>query len=410
MVQWASMTLANAGMVENLWFGGKAWTSNGREASDLFGFIWWVSVVSFVLLIGLTVTFMIKYRRKPGVPAPRSASHNTPLELAWSIIPLIVMFWMFFEGFRIFISQQVAPTGGPTLNLTAQRWSWTLEYPNGAQTDMYAKSYTPAGEDQSVLAANQEMPIFYVPEDVPILLRMVSTDVIHSFWVPDFRLKADVFPNRYTSYWFQADPLGDEAQTMRARDDKHIDRDYPYRDHVIFCAEYCGDLHSEMYGVLRVVPNDVYQAKIAAWGQPSGSLAERGQIVARRRGCLTCHSVDGSPNTGPTWENLYGYQHDYTDGSTIMADANHIRESILNPGVKVRQGYPNQMASFQGIVSEQEITALIAYIGTLSDETSAAELEEFNIDPDAAPVEGGAGEGGADAGAGGQAEGESEGQ
>src|SRR5690606_28347445 len=116
------------------------------------------------------------------------------------------------------------------------------------------------------------MPVFYVPEDTPILLRMISTDVIHSFWVPDFRMKQDIFPNRYTSYWFQADPLGPGSLTMLAADDPHIDRDYPYRDHIIFCAEYCGDLHSEMYGVLRVVEKDIYEAKIAAWARPTGTL------------------------------------------------------------------------------------------------------------------------------------------
>lgn len=379
----AGRAAPEAGFVDQLWFGGRSWSDTAREADELFGFIWWVSVGSFVILIGLTIAFMIIYRRRPGVPAQRSASHNTPLELAWSIIPLLIMFWMFFEGFRVYVDQQVAPAGGPTLNVTARQWSWNIQYPNGAQTDMYTTAYTPAGKERSVEAANQEMPIFYVPEDTPILLRMVSVDVIHSFWVPDFRMKQDVFPNRYTSYWFQADPLGPEAQTMAARDDEDIKRDYRYRDHVIFCAEYCGDLHSEMYGVFRVVEQDIYEAKLAAWGQPTGTLAERGAMVARRQGCTTCHTVDGGPSTGPTWLNLFGSETTYTDGSSLVVDANHIRESILTPSVKIREGFTNQMTPFAGLVSEDEISALIAYIGTLSENTSQEQLDEFKTDPDA---------------------------
>jgi len=237
--------------------------------------------------------------------------------------------------------------------------------------------------------------VFYVPEDTPILLRMISTDVIHSFWAPDFRMKQDIFPNRYTSYWFQADPLGAEALTMPARDDAHIDRDYPYRDHIIFCAEYCGDLHSEMFAVLRVVETDVYEAKIAAWARPTGTLAERGQMVARRRGCLTCHTTDGGSSTGPTWKDLYGSTRQFTDGSTRVADDNYIRESIWNPGTQIVQGFANQMTPFAGIVSEDEIRALTAYIGTLSAQTPQEKLEEFKTDPDNPEGAGGAaGEGG----------------
>jgi cytochrome c oxidase subunit II len=395
MMQESAAQLPDAGFVDRLWYGGRGWSDTAREAGSLFGFIWWVSVASFVLLIGLTVAFMIIYRRKPGIPAQRSASHNTPLELAWSIIPLLVMFWMFFEGFRIYVRQQVAPAGGPTLNLTAQRWTWSLEYPNGAQSDTYTTAYTPAGRERSYTAASQPMPVFYVPEDTPILLRMISTDVIHSFWVPDFRMKQDIFPNRYTSYWFQADPLGPESLTMPAQDDPHIDRDYQYRDHIIFCAEYCGDLHSEMYGVLRVVKKDIYEAKIAAWARPTGTLAERGAVVARRRGCLTCHTVDGSTSTGPTWQNLYGSTRQFTDGTTVVADDNYIRESIWYPGTKIVQGFTNQMTPYAGIVSEDEIRALTAYIGTLSSQTPQQKLDEFRTDPDNPGAGPAGGEGGA---------------
>lgn len=154
------------------------------------------------------------------------------------------------------------------------------------------------------------------------------------------------------------------------------------------CAEYCGDDHSEMAGIIRIVPMDIYQAKLEIFGSPRGTLAERGRIVAQQNGCLSCHSVDGSANTGPTWKNLYNTEHQYADGSTILADDNHIRESIYVPSAKIRAGFPNQMVSYQGMISPEQLGWVISYMKTLSDATPESERAATQVDPDAEGAEG----------------------
>jgi len=171
-------------------------------------------------------------------------------------------------------------------------------------------------------------------------------------------MKYDVFPNRYTSYTFTPEPLDDTARVMQ---DEELGA-YQYRDHTVFCAEYCGDYHSEMAAIIRVVPQEIYEAKLEIFGSPRGTLAERGQLVAMQNGCFACHSVNGDGNTGPTWKDLYNNEHQYTDGSTVLADDNHIREAIYEPAAKIRAGYPNQMVSYQGNISTEQLGWIIAYM------------------------------------------------
>lgn len=386
--------LASASLQELFWFGGQSYTSAGRQGDWMFLFIWWLSVVFFVVLMLLMVWWAFRWRRRKGQAAPASPSHNTPLEITWTVIPTIFFVVMFFEGFRGYINLNYAPVGAIEANLMAFQWSWTLEYPDGQITTEAAtttKGTRADGIEQAF--TSKPAPVWYFPENEPVLLRMTSRDVIHSFWIPDFRVKMDIFPNRYTSYTFTADPLEDTAPIMQ---DEELGA-FRYRDHILLCAEYCGNDHSEMAGVIRIVPREIYEAKLEIFGSPRGTLAERGRIVSQQNGCFSCHSVDGSAGTGPTWLNLYNEEHQYTDGSTILADANHIRESIYVPAAKIRAGYPNQMVSYQGAISTEQLGWIIAYMKTLSESTPEAEMAATQVDPDA---EGGEGEdGGADAGA-----------
>lgn len=322
------------------------------SVDSIFMFIFWSSAIVFVGLMVAMVYWSIKYRRRPGTIAPASPSHNTGLELAWSVIPLGFFVYMFFEGFHGYISHMAAPPDSLELAVTGQKWNWTVQYPNGAESPV------------TLPVGSQNVPVFYVPEQKPVKFRMISRDVIHAFWVPDFRFKIDVQPNRYTSYWFKSEGL-DLVSTGTLPDGAK------YRDHYVFCAEYCGDLHSEMAAVIRVVPEAYYNQTIAKWNDAVDPV-ELGKRVWTSR-CATCHTIDGGKNTGPTWKGIFGHEVAFTDGTTYTAEqmsneeffSNYIRESVLIPAKKIVAGYPNQMPSFMGQLTEPQINGVIQYIKTL---------------------------------------------
>ncbi len=312
-------------------------TEYAGGVDDLFMFVFWVCVVFFVLVMGPYAYFIIKYRRKPGVPAQRSVSHNTPLELTWSIGPLFLLAVMFFWGFEEYVSGQIAPVGAEEIRVKGYKWNWEFEYDNGAAT-----------KQQQMIAA-KEVPVFAIPANRPVRLILDSRDVIHSFFVPDFRKKIDIYPNRFVTMWFQPMTAG--------------------KTHYVFCAEYCGDGHSLMGALLNVLPEHEY----LEWKQnnlfDSHSVPPYvwGGMLFRAKGCNACHSVDGSKNTGPTWLGIYGKSEALQGGGSVMVDENYIRESILTPAVKIVQGFPNQMTPYAGQLTDREIDALIAYIKSLSE-------------------------------------------
>ena len=171
------------------WLRGYAASDIGRESDDMFMFLWWFCVVWFVLLMGIVFYLVVRYRARKGVAGPRSSAHNTPLEIAWTIIPTIMLVVIFFKGFWAYIDKVAPPGNAIELNLTGFRWSWQLVYPNGAETN----------EDVTIGA--RPIPVFYVPEDSNVRFRMNSSDVMHAFWIPDYRVKADLLPNRYPQVW-----------------------------------------------------------------------------------------------------------------------------------------------------------------------------------------------------------------
>ncbi len=348
-----TLTLAQErGALDRLIFGNQVGNSNFVESHDwLFMFIFWLCVLMFVVLMGAAAYFTLKYRYKPGVPQQRSASHNTPLELAWSIGPLIVMAFLFVWGFQGFMDAHVAPSGSEIVNVQAQKWAWNLEYDNGATTREFTTDLF--GEE----GQGKQVPVFAVPAGRPIKLQMISSDVIHSFWVPSFRMKFDVFPNRYTTMWF-------EAQTPTGPD--------PKDGLFLFCAEYCGAEHSQMAGIIKVLDPHDYNKWKQEMGVDTRPPVEKGASLYVTKACNSCHSVDGTPNTGPTWLDLFGKDRVFTNGSTGVADENYIRESILEPARNIVEGYPNQMNSYQGQLTEAEIRSLIAYMKTLSEAGRAA--------------------------------------
>lgn len=373
-------TLLTAGSLQDWWyrlnFRAPGASTIAASSDNLFFWIFAISTFFFVLLMVLMVWFSFRYRKRPGATPERSPSHNTVLELSWSVIPTIILVWMFFEGFWGYTSALVAPVESEELVVTGQKWNWTILYPNGAGAPESRFDRRMGPNDHSENRGNgaQEANIFVVPEGRPVSMRMSSKDVIHSFWIPDFRVKFDAFPNRYTSLWFTPKPIdqsnAEEFTTARG---------YKYRgeDHWVFCAEYCGDNHSQMFAIIRVVAPADYKAVIEEWARPTGAPWKQGQFYWKSKGCSSCHTIDDGKNTGPTWKNMYGYPVEFssTDGKpaltaeemTGVSFADYVRKSVLTPSAQIVKGFPNSMPSQQGQLSPEQIDMLIAFMKHLSD-------------------------------------------
>ncbi len=312
------------------------------ENDAVMAFVFWVSTIVFIPMMAVMVYWMFKYRRRPGVPQQRSAHHNLALELTWSIIPLILYGVMFYWGFKVYVKMHVTPGGSELITVTAKKWNWTWQYDNGG------------GSLETTVLADKESPVYVVPQGRPVKLLMHSEDVIHSLYIPAFRKKIDVMPNRYTTYWFDATKPG---------------------DYHLYCAEYCGDQHSQMMALVKVRPDAEYQEWKAKLNATEGiPIAELGAKLYITKGCVACHSTNGTAGTGPSWKDIWG-KAEKTDKGDVIVDENYVRESILNPGAKITQGFSNQMPTFQGQLKDRELTALVVYIMTLS-EAGKAEAEQ----------------------------------
>jgi cytochrome c oxidase subunit 2 len=362
------------------WLRGAPSFKNAQATDDIGMWLWWFCVLWFVFLMALMLAFVAKYRRKKGQIAVKSASHNTPLEIAWTIIPTLFLVYIFFKGFHSYFDKVVAPGNAVTMNIVAQKWSFGLTYPNGSDTNV-----------TTVIGA-REIPVFYLPADVPIKMQLISQDVNHGFFIPDFRVKMDIFHNRYTTTWFQANaPSGGhvhpsstaEVDTLKASAQSkglmYSGPGYtkelagvPYEDHWLFCSEYCGEQHSEMAAIIRIVPDKDYKAWLQNLSEKLPP-AQLGASVYKVKGCMQCHNVDGSTNTGPTWKNLYGHAVEFTDGTSYTAEqmkdptffSAYVHESVVCPACKIVKGFGNNMTP--QALTEKQIAGVIAYMMTLSD-------------------------------------------
>src|ERR1043165_3210597 len=355
----------------NLNFRGSGTSTISGSSDMVFFWIFLISTFFFVLLMVLMVWFTFKYRRRAGVAPLRSPSHNTVLGLLWSGIPTIILVWMFFAGFWGYTNAVMAPADSTELMVTGAQWNWRVDYPNGAASPITTRARRlvndgPPSAEEARREAATETPIFVVPEDRSIELRMSSIDVIHSFWIPDFRVKFDVFPNRYTSLWFKASKV--DWTRVTDSDTTKGGITYPYQDHWVFCAEYCGNDHSQMYAVCRVVPKAQYDQIIKEWAEPRGTPVEQGAMLYKIKGCNSCHSLDGSKGTGPTWKNMYGHSVEFTDGTsrtdqqmTGVEFANYVRESAFTQAGHIVSGFKNEMQIYQGRLTPKELAAIIAF-------------------------------------------------
>ncbi|MEX1011444.1 MAG: cytochrome c oxidase subunit II [Balneolaceae bacterium] len=299
-------------------------STTAAEVDALFNFI---NLVSIFLLLGITIAmiyFVIKYRRRSEDDVTPLIHHINWLEITWSVIPLLLVLIVFGWGYKGYTDLRTTPDDAYQVRVVANSWFWEFHYENG----------------------HVSIDELYVPAERPVELVMRSSDVIHSFYVPDFRVKHDVIPNRYTSVWFEVKEPGES---------------------VVFCTEYCGFAHSDMYATVYALEQNEFDDWLAAAGSDLDDLppAERGQVLVDRYGCTTCHSTDGSTLQGPSFQDNFGQNRELTDGSTVVVDENFIRESILEPSAKIAAGYPDIMQSFAGSLSDEDIDGIIEYIKTL---------------------------------------------
>ncbi len=293
------------------------------EVDFVWDFIYWVDVFFFVVLAAAMLFLFVRYRQTSPDQRTMDIKGSHSLEIAWSVGPGFLLIAMFWFGFKTWMDFAVPPADAMEIKVTGQKWFWTYTY-----TTEDGKTF----ESDTLIA----------PKDQPVKLIMSSKDVLHSFYIPDFRIKKDVLPNRYTVLWFEATWEG---------------------EHHVFCTEYCGDGHSRMIGKAKLLDPQDY----AVWvrEQSSAGPVTDGPTLYASKGCAGCHSTDGSQMVGPSFKGLFGRTENLSDGSTVQVDENYLRESIVAPAAKVVAGYSPVMPPYAGQLTDEQIDGLIAYIKTL---------------------------------------------
>ncbi|MBL9150252.1 MAG: cytochrome c oxidase subunit II [Phycisphaerae bacterium] len=326
---------------------------NAENIDATFYFITYLGYFFFALIVALMVIFVVKYRQRGREIHAEGPTHHTALEVTWTIIPLLLSILLFYFGFKGFLSASTPPLNSYQIDVTAQQWSWSFKYPNGVVSDD-----------------------LIVPADKPVKLVMRSEDVLHSLFVPDFRVKKDVVPGRYTTLWFNApEPTGMDAR----------------KAHHLFCTEYCGKDHSNMNRKVYVLN----QAEFDEWAEYQRTADQRSPVDERYfrvapklyKRCISCHTLDGTPSTGPSWgahdglpaiwERTEKGLTKFGDGTTLKdyigpgkeyeTPEAYISDSILNPGKHLVAPFGNAMPTFKGQISDVGIQALIDFMKRLDE-------------------------------------------
>ena len=353
-----TLATSSQGAPANFWLPKQA--STVAQSVDLtFFVITWICYVFFFGITAALIIFMIKYRRKGHDIVVQGPTHNTALELTWTIIPLLLVVVIFTVGMRGYLNLREAPEGSYEVQVTGQKWSWTFEHPKYGATQVAELT---------------------VPVNTPVRLLMTSNDVVHSAWIPDFRVKMDVIPGRYTSLWFEATAVGDYS---------------------LNCTEYCGKDHSKMIATVHVVPVEEFEPTMVKLASEYEDMTV-GQLPAYAinrlyNRCQSCHTLDGTESTGPSFKGLWDRCKDgnitFTSGeklSSLLGEAttyevpeNYIRSSIVDPQGHIVQGYLGSMPSFQGQLKDKQITAIIEMFKHLSELTDAE--GNITVNPDGTP-------------------------
>jgi cytochrome c oxidase subunit 2 len=315
-------------MLQNMPFWPDRASAAASGVDALFIFLLVVSGLMVALIFTMVVVFAVRFRRQPGRQAEQIEGSHA-LEITWSVIPFCVFMVFFIWGAVVYFREHTPPRDAAEIYTVAKQWMWKFEHQEG----------------------QRELNELHVPVGRDVKMIMISQDVIHSFYVPAFRIKQDVLPGRYTTIWFRPSKPG---------------------TYHLFCAEYCGTEHSGMIGWVVVMEPRDYQAWLSGGGnQP---LAVTGQRLFSELGCTTCHRSD-TQGRGPNLVGAFGKPVLLEDGRTIVRDENYVRESILTPNAKIVNGFKPIMPTFQGQISDEQLNALVAYLKSLgrplSDQTGA---------------------------------------
>ena len=307
------------------------------EVDRLHFFVITVTMIGATGVAMAAIIFYIRYRRRSAVQPTEHIEPKAIHEVLFIGVPLTFFLLWFAIGFPLFVRLQTPPRDAMDVYVQGKKWMWKFAYPGG-----------PNGVD-----------VLRVPAGRPVRLLITSRDVIHSFFVPDFRLKQDAVPGRYSQIWFTAKEPG---------------------SHQVLCAEYCGIGHSAMLAEIVAMPPAEFDAWLAETrrasvvasqdspddrADPRTSLAEQGRRLAAEYGCFKCHTVDGTRHIGPTWLDLYRKTEKLQDGKTVVADEAYLTESMMDPSAKLVAGYQNVMPTFQGRIPAPEIAAIVEFIKTL---------------------------------------------
>ena len=313
-----------------------------KDVDSLYFFIFATSAFFAVVVAIAVIYFGIRYHKTHDGEIGARIEGNLPLELLWSVIPTIIAMVMFGWGASVFYHLRRPPAEAMHIYAVGKQWMWKFQH----------------------LEGQREINELHNPAGRPIKITVSSEDVLHSLFFPAFRTKIDAIPGRYTQLWF-------EAQTPGS-----------YR---IFCTEYCGTNHSGMIGTVTVLEPSAYQAWLQGGGN-EGSLAQRGAKLFNDLACSTCH-LDTGQGRGPSLKDIVGKTVELQDGSSVMVDEGYLRESILNSQAKIVKGFQPLMPTFQGLISEENLVALIEHVKSLSPNATSAAAPATSAAPAAAPTQ-----------------------
>lgn len=314
------------------------YSTTGIDASNFVSTFntsfFFITGISLFLLVGLTVTmlyFVYRYNKKKNAKAIQNEG-NIKLEIIWTVVPILLALLMFYYGWEGWKPMNKPPKDAMTITTTARMWSFSFLYQNG-----------------------KESTELVVPVNTPVKINLVSVDVIHSLFIPAYRLKSDIVPGRQKVMWFIPEREG---------------------DYDLYCAEYCGLRHSYMKSMVKVLSKDKFNAwygdtATLAKAAAGSSVGDQGLAIMKFQGCMACHSTDGSKIVGPTYLNLFGKQEVVSRNGadvTITVDEEYIKRSIFDPNADIVKGYPKGlMQSYKGKISDADVAKIIEYLKSLNE-------------------------------------------
>lgn len=296
------------------------------QVDYLYFYLIAISAFFTVIIVAAIGFFAVKYREKEKYATPDEIHGSIPLELFWSFIPFVISMTIFLGGAIVYYEQYKIPADTTEIFVVGKQWMWKVQHPSG----------------------QREINELHVPVGRKIKLTMTTEDVLHDFFIPAFRTKADVVPGRYTTMWFEATKPG------------------KYR---IYCAEYCGLNHAGMGGWVYVMEQKDFDNWLAGSASDQTPVQMGEDLFVNKLGCASCHA-GGDTQRGAKLENIFGKEVKFVGGNTQIRDEQYIRESIINPGGQVVEGYQPIMPTFKGQVTEEQLVGLVAYIKSLSGDTS----------------------------------------